>query len=121
MLAGIMRGMQYDSRAMIGVELLRTYGILSRDQQQTHFRRAIRAIVRSSAVQKRTVQAHNTERQAAYKRRVGLGAQTKTPKHALEKGKGVERAYKKSRNATSNVAHHGHSSNELQSQGSGIF
>ncbi|KAF8582842.1 hypothetical protein K439DRAFT_1350218 [Ramaria rubella] len=48
MLAGIMRGMQYDSRAMTGLQLLSTYGISSRDQQPTHFRRAARAIVRSS-------------------------------------------------------------------------
>ncbi|KAF8576068.1 hypothetical protein K439DRAFT_1541551, partial [Ramaria rubella] len=48
MLAGIMRGMQYDSRAMSGLELLCTYGISSRDQQQNHFRHASRAIVRTS-------------------------------------------------------------------------
>ncbi|KAF8582118.1 hypothetical protein K439DRAFT_1511983 [Ramaria rubella] len=40
MLAGIMHGMQYDSRAISGLELLRMYGISTRDQLQTHFRRA---------------------------------------------------------------------------------
>ncbi|KAF8582115.1 hypothetical protein K439DRAFT_1511977 [Ramaria rubella] len=40
MLAGIMRGMQYDSRVLSGLELLRMYGISTRDQLQTHFRRA---------------------------------------------------------------------------------
>ncbi|KAF8589726.1 hypothetical protein K439DRAFT_1331859, partial [Ramaria rubella] len=48
MLAGIMWGMQYNSHAMSGLELLCTYGISSRDQQQNHFQCASRAIVRSS-------------------------------------------------------------------------
>ncbi|KAF8587967.1 hypothetical protein K439DRAFT_1652094 [Ramaria rubella] len=95
MLAGIMRGMQYDSRAMSGLELLRTYGISSRDQQQTHFRRASRAIVRSTAVQKRAIQACDVEQQAAYKQLVGL--QHKFLKHALKKERGVEQASKKIR------------------------
>ncbi|KAF8572718.1 hypothetical protein K439DRAFT_1625579 [Ramaria rubella] len=99
MLAGIMRGMQYDSRAMTGLQLLSTYGISSRDQQPTHFQRAARAIVRSSAVQKHTVEAHDVELQTAYQQLVGLHhnvqTQSKTLKHAMETGKGVEKALKK--------------------------
>ncbi|KAF8573323.1 hypothetical protein K439DRAFT_1559053 [Ramaria rubella] len=48
MLAGIMRGMQYDSQAMAGLEVLQACGIYSRDQKPTHFRHATRAIVQSS-------------------------------------------------------------------------
>jgi hypothetical protein len=48
MLAGIMRGMHYDARAMQGLDVLQQYGIHSRDQHATHFRRAARAIGRSS-------------------------------------------------------------------------
>ncbi|KAF8583771.1 hypothetical protein K439DRAFT_1647130 [Ramaria rubella] len=92
MLAGIMWGMQYDSHAMSGLELLCTYSISSRDQQQNHFRHGSRAIVQSSAVQKCTMQACNVEWRAAYKQLVGL--QPKPLKHALEKDKGVERASK---------------------------
>ncbi|KAF8588892.1 hypothetical protein K439DRAFT_1613231 [Ramaria rubella] len=40
MLAGIMHGIQYDSCAISGLELLRMYGISTRDQLQTHFQRA---------------------------------------------------------------------------------
>ncbi|KAF8589348.1 hypothetical protein K439DRAFT_1612787 [Ramaria rubella] len=77
MLAGIMRGMQYDSRAMTGLQLLSTYG----------------------AVQKHTVEAHDVELQTAYQQLVGLHhnvqTQSKTLKHAMETGKGVEKALKK--------------------------
>ncbi|KAF8584860.1 hypothetical protein K439DRAFT_1344933 [Ramaria rubella] len=37
MLAGIMRGMQYDSRAMRGLEVLQKHGIHTQDQHATHF------------------------------------------------------------------------------------
>ncbi|KAF8582983.1 hypothetical protein K439DRAFT_1349952, partial [Ramaria rubella] len=37
MLAGIMRGMQYDSRAMCGLKVLHKHGIHTRDQHTTHF------------------------------------------------------------------------------------
>ncbi|KAF8589390.1 hypothetical protein K439DRAFT_403058 [Ramaria rubella] len=99
MLAGIMRGMQYDSRAMSGIELLCKHGIPSRDQPPTHFWRAVRAISRASAVQKRTIQAHDVELQTAYKQLTGLQTnvqtQTVSLKRAKETGKGIERAYKK--------------------------
>ncbi|KAF8525595.1 hypothetical protein BU17DRAFT_41669, partial [Hysterangium stoloniferum] len=48
MLAGIMRGMQFDSRCMVSLNILCKYGINMRDQQATHFCRAARAIQRSS-------------------------------------------------------------------------
>ncbi|KAF8574781.1 hypothetical protein K439DRAFT_1624082 [Ramaria rubella] len=96
---GIMRGMQYDSRAMSGIELLCKRGIPSRDQPPTHFWRAVRAISRASAVQKCTIQAHDVELQTAYKQLTGLQTnvqtQTVSLKHAKETGKGIERAYKK--------------------------
>jgi hypothetical protein len=50
LVAGLMRGMEYDARAMSGIELTDTYGIHIRDQLSTHFRRSTRAIVRSGTV-----------------------------------------------------------------------
>jgi hypothetical protein len=47
LLAGIMRGREYDARAMAGLDLTDTYGIHPRDQLATHFRRAARALLRS--------------------------------------------------------------------------
>ncbi|KAF8572605.1 hypothetical protein K439DRAFT_1625662 [Ramaria rubella] len=91
MLAGIMRGMQYDSRPMSGLELLRTYGISSRDRQQTpdaHHDMSHCSEQYVGAVQKRAIQAHDVEQQAAYKQLVGL--QHKSLKRALKKEKGVE-------------------------------
>ncbi|KAJ6565296.1 hypothetical protein DFH09DRAFT_919678 [Mycena vulgaris] len=48
MLGGIMRGMQYDARAMGALELPSTQGIYSRDQTATHFRRLQRSLNRHS-------------------------------------------------------------------------
>ncbi|KAJ6517779.1 hypothetical protein DFH09DRAFT_1098682 [Mycena vulgaris] len=44
MLGGIMRGMQYDARAMGALELHASQGIYSRDQTSTHFRRLQRSL-----------------------------------------------------------------------------
>lgn len=49
LLAGIHRGMQYDSRAMRGIKVLSKHGIHNRDQHASHFRRAARAISRSGS------------------------------------------------------------------------
>ncbi|KAF8580324.1 hypothetical protein K439DRAFT_1619866 [Ramaria rubella] len=99
MLAGIMRRMKYDSHVMSGIDLLCKHGIPSRDQPPMHFRRAARSIVQTSVVQKRTIQAHDTELQTVYRQLSGLqtDAQTQTTslKHAMETGKGIERAYKR--------------------------
>ncbi|KAJ7920959.1 hypothetical protein B0H13DRAFT_2230669 [Mycena leptocephala] len=46
MLGGIMRGMQYDARAMGTLELHSSQGIYSRDQTATHFRRLQRSLNR---------------------------------------------------------------------------
>jgi hypothetical protein len=46
MLGGIMRGMQYDARAMEALELHSSQGIYSRDQTATHFRRLQRSLNR---------------------------------------------------------------------------
>ncbi|KAJ6485262.1 hypothetical protein DFH09DRAFT_1106230 [Mycena vulgaris] len=46
MLGGIMRGMQYDARAMRALELHASQGIYSRDQTSTHFRRLQRSLNR---------------------------------------------------------------------------
>ncbi|KAF8573740.1 hypothetical protein K439DRAFT_1624842 [Ramaria rubella] len=123
MLAGIMHGMQYDSHAMTGLKLLSTYSISSRDQQPTHFRRAARVIVQSSAVQNCTVQAHDVELQTAYWQLVGLHHnvqnQCKTLKHTMETGKGVEKALKKLRKTDEQLQTVHAGLGELASQSSG--
>ncbi|KAJ7778963.1 hypothetical protein B0H16DRAFT_1838049 [Mycena metata] len=55
MLGGIMRGMQYDVRAMEALELHSSDGIYSRDQTSTHFRRLQRSLNRHIIVQKRVI------------------------------------------------------------------
>ncbi|KIJ27755.1 hypothetical protein M422DRAFT_271044 [Sphaerobolus stellatus SS14] len=60
MLAGIMRGMQFDSRALIALLILLEHGIHTRDQAATHYRRISRAIIRSAGVQQRTVAQQDT-------------------------------------------------------------
>jgi hypothetical protein len=49
LLAGIMRGMQYDARAMSALSLYSSHGIYHRDQISTHFRRAQRSVNRHGA------------------------------------------------------------------------
>ncbi len=46
-LAGIMRGMQFDARLEAGRKLFKTQGIYSRDQMATHFRRSEKAFNRN--------------------------------------------------------------------------
>ncbi|KAJ7292092.1 hypothetical protein C8J57DRAFT_1212498 [Mycena rebaudengoi] len=58
-LGGIMRGMQYDARAMGALELHSSQGVYSRDQTATHFRRLQRSLNRHVVVQKR-IAASNT-------------------------------------------------------------
>ncbi|KAJ7648009.1 hypothetical protein FB45DRAFT_1102588 [Roridomyces roridus] len=53
MLGAIMRGMQYDARAIGSLELYSTKGIYSRDQISTHFRRLQRSLNRHGLVQAR--------------------------------------------------------------------
>ncbi|KAJ7815996.1 hypothetical protein B0H13DRAFT_2460922 [Mycena leptocephala] len=65
MLGGIMRGMQYDARAMEALELHSSQGIYSRDQTATHFRRLQRSLNRhgnaySSVLVQTRVAARNT-------------------------------------------------------------
>ncbi|KIJ35151.1 hypothetical protein M422DRAFT_262714 [Sphaerobolus stellatus SS14] len=54
MLAGIMRGMQYDARAMRALVVLLEYRIHTRDQAATHFRRLLRQLL-----EVRTVSSHD--------------------------------------------------------------
>ncbi|KAJ7234827.1 hypothetical protein C8J57DRAFT_1531331 [Mycena rebaudengoi] len=58
-LGGLMRGMQYDARAMGTLELHSSQGVYSRDQTATHFRRLQRSLNRHVVVQKR-IAASNT-------------------------------------------------------------
>jgi len=46
LLGGIMRGLQYDQRAMDALSLHDIHGIISRDQEATHFRRLERSVQR---------------------------------------------------------------------------
>ncbi|KAJ7147499.1 hypothetical protein C8R43DRAFT_1129734 [Mycena crocata] len=55
MLGGIMRGMQYDARAMGTLELHTSQGIYDRDQTATHFRRLQRSFNRHVTVQTRVI------------------------------------------------------------------
>ncbi|KAF8576151.1 hypothetical protein K439DRAFT_1623060 [Ramaria rubella] len=100
MLAGIMRGMQYDSRAMRGLEVLQKHGIHTRDQHATHFQRAARTVVRSTKVQKQIVDAHDVDIRSIYQQVLGLQADVQTQatvlKRALDSGIqiGIEQARK---------------------------
>ncbi|KAJ7242720.1 hypothetical protein C8J57DRAFT_1526083 [Mycena rebaudengoi] len=58
-LGGLMRGMQYDARAMGALELHSSQGVYSRDQTATHFRRLQRSLNRHVVVQKH-IAASNT-------------------------------------------------------------
>ncbi|KAF8580569.1 hypothetical protein K439DRAFT_1519400, partial [Ramaria rubella] len=103
MLAGIMRGMQYDSRAMCRLKVLHKHGIHTWDQHATHFRRAAQIVVRTgeSFLQKRTINGHDADILSSYQQILGLQAdiqtQTTVLKCALDSGIGVEQARKKLR------------------------
>jgi hypothetical protein len=142
MLAGIMRGMQYDSRAMAGLRLLEKHGIYSRDQQATHYRRAARAIVRSGesawlnrskvclisvctgAVQKRTIDAHDAEVHAAYKKLVSLqnAIQTrgKALKRAVDSGNDINQEARKLRKKDTQLEDLHTEFKQLQDRSSGM-
>ncbi|KAF4600363.1 hypothetical protein EYR38_004988 [Pleurotus pulmonarius] len=53
LLGGIMRGMQYDNRAMATLDLYSSVGIFPRDQTTTHYRRVASSIYRKVYVQQR--------------------------------------------------------------------
>ncbi|KAF5382081.1 hypothetical protein D9615_004312 [Tricholomella constricta] len=57
MLAGIMRGMQYDGRAMASLELHASLGVNARDQAATHYRRMMTSVGRQITVQRRMATA----------------------------------------------------------------
>ncbi|KAF8578686.1 hypothetical protein K439DRAFT_1621146 [Ramaria rubella] len=61
LLAAIMRGLQYDVRAVRSVGLMGEAGIHQRDQQPTYFRRAGRSVLRSVRVQKRKLASIDEE------------------------------------------------------------
>lgn len=49
MVPGIIRGNEYDSRGVARLKHHEEFGINNRDQAQTHFRRAARSVIKSSA------------------------------------------------------------------------
>ncbi|KAJ7065891.1 hypothetical protein B0H15DRAFT_807690 [Mycena belliarum] len=64
-LAGIMRGMQYDARAMAALSLYSSHGIYGRDQTSTHFRRLQRSVNRQVLVQRRVAERDTNEDKSA--------------------------------------------------------
>ncbi|KAJ7493180.1 hypothetical protein B0H11DRAFT_2277283 [Mycena galericulata] len=60
-LGGIMRGMQYDARAMAALSLHSSLGIYHRDQTSTHFRRFQRTLNRQVLVQRRVAEKSASE------------------------------------------------------------
>jgi hypothetical protein len=50
LLGGIMRALQHDFRIMVGILLQQTFGIYSRDQQATEYRRAHYSISRQGMI-----------------------------------------------------------------------
>ncbi|KIJ46297.1 hypothetical protein M422DRAFT_250346 [Sphaerobolus stellatus SS14] len=96
---GAMRGFQYDSRSMVTLKLFEEHGIQPRDRLPTYYLRASRALVRTSAVQKRTVKAHDNELRKAYNQYSKLHnqqlTQTNTLKRAYTLGKDTEPAAKR--------------------------
>ncbi|KAK7032946.1 hypothetical protein R3P38DRAFT_2773440 [Favolaschia claudopus] len=60
-LGGIMRGMQYDARAMEALQLHSAQGIYIRDQTATHFRRLQRSLNRHVIVQRRAAAHEATD------------------------------------------------------------
>ncbi|KAF8587795.1 hypothetical protein K439DRAFT_1630415 [Ramaria rubella] len=61
LLAAIMRGLQYDVRAVRSVGLMREAGIHQRDQEPSYFRRAECSVLRSMCVQKRKLASIDQE------------------------------------------------------------
>ncbi|KIJ43707.1 hypothetical protein M422DRAFT_252951 [Sphaerobolus stellatus SS14] len=66
LLAATMFGEGVDFRQLNGIDILLKHGIHNRDQVQSHFRQAARALIRSAAVQKRTIEGHDSELQNSY-------------------------------------------------------
>ncbi|KAF7372317.1 hypothetical protein MVEN_00091900 [Mycena venus] len=60
-LGGIMRGMQYDARAMAALSLYSSHGIYHRDQTSTHFRRYQRSVNRQVIFQRRVAEKAELE------------------------------------------------------------
>ncbi|KIJ52267.1 hypothetical protein M422DRAFT_243058 [Sphaerobolus stellatus SS14] len=87
------------------------HGVRRHDQAQTHFRRVGRALVRSAAVQRRTVQENDSELEKSYiqlsRLQEDTQKQTVALKQALENGEAtgkVERALKKLRTTETKYA-----------------
>ncbi|KAF8516406.1 hypothetical protein BU17DRAFT_67419 [Hysterangium stoloniferum] len=123
MLAGIMRGMQFDSRCMASLNILCKYGINMRDQQATHFRRAARAIQRSRLVQKRTIESIDEDINILYNEVLSLQTHVETQASVLEystgKGKDHERPVKRLRQDSKRLTEMHNNLRKLISRGSG--
>ncbi|KIJ27165.1 hypothetical protein M422DRAFT_271718 [Sphaerobolus stellatus SS14] len=95
---GAMCGFQYDSHSMVTLKLFDEHGIQPRDRLPTYYLRASRALVKTSAVQKHTVKAHDNELRKAYNQYSKLHdqqlIQTNTLKCAYTLGKDTEPAVK---------------------------
>ncbi|KIJ33107.1 hypothetical protein M422DRAFT_264982 [Sphaerobolus stellatus SS14] len=98
MLAGIMRGMQLDSRALIALLLLE-HGIHTRDQAVTHYQRISRAIIRSAGVQQRTVAQQDTVIQSLsekiLKQQAAVERQQTSLKRTLEVSGDAQQVFKR--------------------------
>ncbi|KIJ42824.1 hypothetical protein M422DRAFT_253914 [Sphaerobolus stellatus SS14] len=96
---GAMRGFQYDPRAMVTLKVLEEHGIHPRDRLPTYYRRASRAVVRTVAVQRRTVKAHDAALEKAYNQNSQLvdkaASQAKSLKRTQAFGKAAETALKR--------------------------
>ncbi|KAF8508096.1 hypothetical protein BU17DRAFT_100034 [Hysterangium stoloniferum] len=123
MLAGIMHGMQFDSRCMASLNILCKYGINMRDQQATHFCRAARAIQRSRLVQKRTIESIDEDINILYNEVLSLQTHVETQASVLEsstgKGKDHERPVKRLRQDSKQLTEMHNNLRKLIPRGSG--
>ncbi|KAF8157089.1 hypothetical protein B0H34DRAFT_798402 [Crassisporium funariophilum] len=82
LLGGIMRGLQYDFRIMVGILLQQTFGIHSRDQQSTEYRRAHYSISRQVSSQQR--QASYAKKNTAKKSRAPARSRAQAPRQVRD-------------------------------------
>ncbi|KIJ32919.1 hypothetical protein M422DRAFT_265259 [Sphaerobolus stellatus SS14] len=98
---GALRGFQYDHRAMVTLKVLEEHGIHPRDRLPTYYLRASRAVVRTVAVQRRTVKEHDAALEKAYNQHSQLvdkaASQAKSLKRTQAFGKVTETALKRLR------------------------
>ncbi|KIJ26158.1 hypothetical protein M422DRAFT_272789 [Sphaerobolus stellatus SS14] len=98
---GALRGFQYDHRAMVTLKVLEEHGIHPRDRLPTYYLRASRAVVRTVAVQRRTVKAHYAALEKAYNQHAQLvdkaASQAKSLKRTQAFGEVTETALKRLR------------------------